>query len=129
MILFFDRSVGVTIPQALQSVTHFPDEVHWHEQHFPPDAADADWLPVVGAWGWTLIGHDFNWDRNELELAALRDYHIGAFYLWGAEESRWETLRCFAAAYDRISTVERQTPRPFLFRVHRRGGLTEVPLP
>lgn len=129
MILFFDRSMGTKIPLALRSLPNFPHEVQYHDEHFPMEALDPEWMPTVGAWGWTVIGHDYSYDKNELELAALRDYNIGAFYLWGSEASRWETLRVFANAFDKIVQADTVTPRPFVYRVQKRGNLVEVPLP
>jgi hypothetical protein len=91
--------MGTKIPEALQGIPNFPHEIRWHEAEFPPHSLDPEWMPHVGAWGWTVIGHDYHYDRREAELAALRDYRIGAFYLWGAEATRWDVLRTLVSAY------------------------------
>jgi hypothetical protein len=44
--------------------------VEVHIDHFPQDAADADWIPEVGRRGWVLITKDENIRRNPLERAA-----------------------------------------------------------
>ena len=64
MILFFDRSVGTGIPKALLSLKKFQLGVEYHEKHFAIDSPDDEWLPVVGAKGWFVIGHDYQypWD-------------------------------------------------------------------
>lgn len=90
---------------------------------------DDEWLPVVGAWGWTVLGHDYSFHENESELAAIRDYNIGAFYLWGPEDSPWEVLRAFARGYDKIVHAIATAPRPFVYRVGKAGNLTEVHFP
>ena len=55
------------------------------------------------------------------------------FYLWGAEASRWEKMRLFAKAYDRIiaavAAADIAGSRPFIYRVDRRGTLKRVALP
>lgn len=85
-------------------------------------APDDEWLPVVGKRGWTVVGHDCNYHENAPELAAVKQYKVGAFYLWGAEAPRWETMRVFAKVFDHIVDLAAKTPRPFVFRVHKHGG-------
>ena len=96
MILFFDRDVGVRLPRALLELQFDKQfhEVHYHQQHFPMDAQDDAWMPDVGAWGWTLIGHDSQHHKKPAEMSAIKQYNMGCFYLWGAEAKRWE--RCDA---------------------------------
>lgn len=128
MIMFFDRSVGITIPLVLRKL-RLPVRVEFHQGHFPSDAPDDAWLPVVGQWGWTVIGHDTKYHLTSNELAALKQYSVGCFYLWGANASKWEKMRVFAFAYRRIVAAEGSTPKPFIYRVDRRGLLKPVDLP
>ena len=129
MILFFDRSVGVGIPQILQDRRlRFPVQVEYHEAHFPIDEPDDQWLPIVGNWGWTFMGHDSSYHVKPAELSAIKQYSVGCFYLWDAESPRWEKLRCFARAYDDILEKETTTPKPFIYRISRTGRLTPVAL-
>jgi len=130
MILFFDRSIGVVVPQVLQwKSLRFPFQLHYHEQHFAVDEKDDIWLSQVGKWGWTVIGHDSKYHKKPPELSAIKPYKIGCFYLWGAENTRWEKLTCFARAYDRIVEADGATPKPFIYRVSRTGRLNMIALP
>lgn len=130
MILFFDRSVGTVVPGLLhRRELRFPVAIEWHERHFAKDALDDQWLPVIGSWGWTVIGHDSSYHLNLSELAAIKQYGIGCFYLWGAEVTRWEKLQCFARAYGRIAEADATTPRPFIYKISQRGTLRAVPIP
>lgn len=130
MILFFDRSVGVVIPKVLQwKSLRFPIQVHHHEQHFASDEEDDIWLSQVGQWGWTVIGHDSKYHQKPHELSAIKQYKIGCFYLWGGEATRWEKLKCFVRAYDRIIETEANTPKPFIYRITQRGVLRSVAIP
>jgi hypothetical protein len=128
LIFFFDRSVGRAIPEALR-ILRLRVQVEYHQLHFPADEQDDRWLPVVGAWGWLVIGQDYKYHRMPSELYALRRYSVGCFYLWGAQAPRWETMRVFAKAYDRIVDAAAATPRPFVYRVFRDGRLVSIPLP
>lgn len=130
MILFFDRSVGVVVPQILQQKRlNIPIEVHYHQEHFPMHEQDDNWLGTVGQLQWTVIGHDSRYHRRPTELSAIKQYKIGCFYLWGAEATRWEKLRCFARAYDGIIEAEANTTKPFIYRVTRMGLLRSIAMP
>jgi len=130
MILFFDRSVGTAVPQILRwRRLKLPVQVEYHEMHFPTDEEDDRWLPIVGDWGWTVIGHDSSYNTKATGLSAIKQYEIGCFYLWGSEAPRWEKLRCFSRAYDRIVEADADTPRPFIYLVSQTGRLTPEPIP
>jgi hypothetical protein len=131
MILFFDRDLGTCLPVALIQL-HFDrqfHEMHYHQQHFAQDEDDDIWLPKVGQWGWTIIGHDSSHHLKEPEISAIKQYNIGCFYLWGAEAKRWEKMQCFAKAYERIVKAEQTTPKPFIYKVIKSGRLQQVPIP
>ena len=127
-VLFFDRDVGTALPRALH-ILKLPTPFEHHQEHFPVDARDDSWMPVVGNHGWTLIGHDSRHHLEEAELSAIKQYGMGCFYLWGAEALRWEKMRCFLRAYEGILDAANRTPRPFVYRVSQKGGLTYIILP
>ena len=77
MVLFFDRSVGITIPRILIELK-IPVGIEYHQKHFKKDEEDDAWLPVVGNKGWVVIGHD-QYHRKENELMAIKQYGIGCF--------------------------------------------------
>lgn len=127
MILFFDRNVGTSLPQALRSL-NLPAQVEWHQQHFPQDAPDDQWLPVVGTWGWTVIGYDQRFHRNEAERNALKQYGVGCFYLWGGDKSGWERMRFFLNVFEKIQRADTVTARPFLFKIEGTGQVRRIAL-
>ena len=130
MILFFDKSVGTVIPQVLQWYKlKFPIRIEYHEHHFSSHELDDQWLPIVGQWGWTVIGHDSSYHLYTNELSAIKQYGMGCFYLWGSEAKRWQKLQCLARAYDRIVEAEASTPRPFIYRITETGLIKPVPIP
>ena len=125
LTFFFDRSVGTTIPRTLQRL-EMPARVERHNEHFDRDAPDDMWLPEVGAKGWTVLGYDWSYHLNQAELAAIRQYSIGVFYLWGPDARTWERVCSFAKAYDRILNAIASESRPFIFRVRQAGTLRRV---
>ena len=127
MILFFDRSVGIVVPRILKwRELRLPVGIEYHQEHFDTALGDDSWLPIVGERGWSVVGHDRYHEKSLAELHAIQQYGIGCFYLWGAEASRWEKLRCFARAFDRMVQAEANTPRPFVFDVARSGALRRL---
>ncbi|MCE2502014.1 MAG: hypothetical protein J4G13_14300 [Dehalococcoidia bacterium] len=124
-VLFFDRDVGAKLPQALISVG-LPVPVEYHQLYFPQNAADDLWMPIVGARGWVVLGRDRHHHTRESERAAVRDYGIGCFYLWGGDKPSYEKMRCFLAAYDKIIEAALTTPRPFVYRVNKAGNLLRL---
>lgn len=131
MIVFFDRDVGTALPRALIEL-HFDrqfHEMHYHQELFSMDEKDDVWLPQVGQWGWTVIGHDSQHHAQQAEISAIKQYGIGCFYLWGAESKRWDKMQCFARAYMRIVQAEIGTAKPFIYRVTKMGRLRMVPIP
>lgn len=127
MILFFDKNIGIEIPTALQKLKP-PFKVEYHAKHFPMDEDDDKWLPVVGRKSWTVIGHDRKFHKNESELAAIKRYKIGCFYLWGAEETKWEKVKVFFRACENIIMLETSTKRPFIFSVKKNGNPKRIKL-
>ena len=125
MTLYFDVNVGRKLPEALLILGL---QVEYHLQHFLINAPDDQWLADVGAWGWTVIGHDSKFHLEANELSAIKQHNIGCFYLWGAEATRWQKMICFARAYDRIIEAEANTPKPFIYRVERTGRLRAIPI-
>jgi hypothetical protein len=130
VIFFFDRSTGTAIPKALRDYLKPTDmQVEYHELYFDPLEYDDVWLPQVGDRGWFVIGQDYSYHERRSELAAIQTHGVGVFYLWGSEAPKWESLRALARGYDNILRVAATVDRPFVYRVHKHGGIQEVPLP
>ena len=127
-VLFFDRDVGTVLPRALD-LLQLPNQVEYHQKHFPSDAQDDTWMPIVGSQGWTLIGHDSRHHHRAAERSAIRQYAMGCFYLWGTQAVRWQKMRCFLRAYERIIETALNTPKPFIYRISEEGRLTAVTIP
>lgn len=93
------------------------------------DEDDDIWLPAVGQFGWTVIGHDHSYHKRPSELAAIKQYGIGVFYLWGATAPSWRYFQCLARAWDRIQEADANTPRPFIYHITQSGLLKPVQIP
>jgi hypothetical protein len=128
VILFFDRDIGKRLPEALERLRFHTQhhQIHYHLKHFAPDADDDVWLPIAGKNGWTVIGHDQRHGDKQTERDAIQQYNVGCFSIWGASNTSWEKMQCFANAYGRIVELEAITPRPFIFNVSKAGRFTQI---
>lgn len=120
MELFADRNLGVNVFPAIlraQGIT-----VHVHQDHFPHDAADVDWMPEVARRGWPILSPDIRISRDRLEVEAVMTSGAAVFCLAGghrtAEEKARNVLRCLP----QIASVLARTPRPFIARVYQPNG-------
>lgn len=95
---------------------------------FGDDVHDDTWLEFVGRKGWIAFSHDekFHKPGYETEMAAIKQFNVGCFYLWGANAVCREKALCFLKAYDKILDLVASTPRPFIYRIDQHGGIVKV---
>ena len=125
-VLFFDCDIGRGTPLAMVILELPGLSIEFHENHFQQDEPDEDWLPVVGDWGWDVIGHDSRHHTRRKELDAIKQHRMGCFYLWGAQSQGWEKARCLLTAYEGVREAIANTPRPFIYRILKSGELQAV---
>jgi hypothetical protein len=76
-----------------------------------------------------VFSHD---QKFHIELAprkAIEQHRIGCFYLWGANDTKWEKLCCFVRSHAAIVRLVHSTPRPFIYHVAHNCRLTRVQMP
>ena len=115
VVYFTDRDLGKQFPAILQ---HAGLEVEKHQDHFPPNATDQDWLRMVGERGWVAITHDKRIRYKPNELNAVRLHRVALLVVVG--KARFQDLATsFVATRGRIERfLERHTP-PFIAKVYR----------
>ena len=117
--LFIDRSLGRhAIPDALrmQGV-----EVHVHDDDFPQDARDEEWLPEVGRRGWAVITKDAKIRYRLTEQAALIAGGVRAFILTRGDLTGPEMAGIVVAALPHIARFSARHEPPFIARIARSG--------
>ena len=133
MVLFWDKNLGKKIPKALKTLKLGIDIEYYREQ-FPqkdkePENGDDFWMKPIGENGWAVTTQDYELHKKKNELFALKQYSLGCFYIWGGTATRWEIMRCFAKAYDRILEADANTPKPYVYRILKNGTLKQIELP
>ncbi len=130
-VLFFDHCVGKSIPEALRRLNPPARIKYWQKQfrRTTEHRGDKHWIPIVARQGWIIISFDSKFREREAELRAMVDSSAGCFCYWGGNATTWVRFKLLARTLDRVLQLANSTPRPFLFRVDRRGRIRQLQLP
>ena len=118
---FIDRCLGSKrIATALRQAGI---TVEVHEDHFPPDAADIDWLPPAGELGWVVLTKDANIARRTLEKMAVARSEMRLFTLTSQNLAGADMIEILLKAIVPMQNFVRKYPDPFIAKIHRDSGL------
>lgn len=130
--LFWDKNIPKAIPQVLRKLKVEVTIVRYQEMfqlsNTYPEGGDDNWLNPIGEKNWIVITQDYHFHTRLNELFAIKQHKVGVFYLWGASNTRWEIMKCFARGYDRIIDTINNSTKPFIYRVEQKGHLTQIPI-
>jgi len=127
MMLFFDRTFGHRLPDALCLLGLAAEK---HDAYFSQDTSDEEWLAEVGRRGWAVFTSDKRMARNQMALSAIADHSVGCFILCGAgHRPRWFGVRILARNWESIERLVEGEERPFLCRLYIRQPPKSVGLP
>jgi len=99
-------------------------KVEIHDQHFPQNALDEDWLTEVGRRGWIVLTKDDRIRYRPAELEAYRRNKVRVFIFGSGEMKAQEMADAFVRALPKISRLVRNKPAPFFARISRIGLVT-----
>jgi hypothetical protein len=129
LTFFFDRNIGVKLPQALLHLAP-PFQVKWHAQEgFQHDLPDDEWLAIVGQKGWIVVGQDWKFHIRDSEILAVKQHSIKCFYLPASGATKWETFCRVIKSHSKMLEVARKETAPFIFDLKSNGRLVKVKLP
>lgn len=92
-----------------------------HDDHFAPDAPDAEWLRVVGTRGWVVLTKDERIRRRPLEREALAAAGVRAFALTARHMTGAEMGTALVRARGAMEDLLRRRRPPFTASVTRHG--------
>lgn len=119
---FLDRSLGkIRIATALRQAGAI---AHIHDDYFPPNAKDEDWLTQVGQNGWIVLTKDHRIRYRNLEREALMNAGVGAFILTAGDMQGDEMAEIFVKALSAIAKFLQKHKKPFIARVARDGSVS-----
>jgi hypothetical protein len=58
-------------------------------------------------------------------IAAIKQYNVGCFYLWGASVPTWDKMTAFMRAHGNIVTCVATSQKPFIYSVDYIGRLDQ----
>jgi predicted nuclease of predicted toxin-antitoxin system len=118
IVFYIDRCLGRKLAQTLQDQGL---TIALHDDHFPQNALDVEWLPKVGQRGWVVLTKDTRISRNTTERLSVAFHNIRMFALTSQNLTGEEMANAFVAAIDRIYKHLRQYDAPFIAKVYRDG--------
>lgn len=110
---FTDRNLGRQFPTLLRDAGL---TVIAHDDEFPQDTPDEDWLPRAGREGWVMLTRDkqIRWRANQRDL--VMEHAVALFALSGSGR----TSELAELVVQNLAAVERflaRHPPPFLAKV------------
>ncbi|MBI4591085.1 MAG: hypothetical protein HY725_19840 [Candidatus Rokubacteria bacterium] len=119
---FLDRSLGKKkIATALRQAGV---QVEIHDDHFPQDARDEDWLQEAGRRGWIVLTKDRRIRHRALELSAVVRAGVRVFVLTAGDLQGGEMAEIFVKALPAMNGFAAQHSPPFIARVSRTGSVS-----
>lgn len=119
-----DRSLGkFKVAAALRNAGA---TVEVHDDHFPQDAPDEEWLRVAGENGWVALTKDKNIRFHTREKEALMAYGVRAFVLSAKALSAEEMGQVFVRALPKIARALNENRGGFVATVTQGGAVNLV---
>lgn len=97
-----------------------------HDELFPQDAPDEDWLKAAGKNGWVVLTKDKNIRYHTREMRAFKSHGVKAFVLTGKALNADEMAAIFVGALPRIARILAHQKGPFMATITRGGTLKIV---
>ena len=99
-------------------------QVMVHDDHFPQNARDADWLTAVGRKTWIVITRDERIRYRTAEKQAIRRAKVRAFFLAAQGDLRAEMLaEIFLKALPKVRAIAARESAPFIAKIWRDGSV------
>jgi hypothetical protein len=118
---FIDRCLGSK--KIVAALRQAGITVEIHDNHFPADAADVDWLPQVGEWGWVVLTKDANISRRTLEKMAVTRANIQLFILTAQQLASNDMIAILIKAIVPMQHFVHKHPAPFIAKIYRDSRL------
>ncbi len=98
--------------------------LHIHDDHFPPNAKDEDWLAEAGQRGWIVLTKDHRIRYRHVERLALMKAGVAAFILTSGDLHGEEMAQIFVKALPRIERFLRKHAKPFIAKIAKDGSVS-----
>lgn len=124
-VFFVDRSLGRhVVADALRAAGA---RVEVHDDHFPQDAPDEVWLPVVGQREWAVLTKDDRIRYRQAETTAAASAGVALFIFVGKGMRGTAIADALVTALPAMTEMLATQRRPFVAKVSRAGAVTLLP--
>jgi predicted nuclease of predicted toxin-antitoxin system len=116
--IFVDRCLGKRIGAPLAAAGA---EVFLHDDHFPQDAEDHDWLTEVGKRGWIVLTKDQWIRRRPIQRDALLDADLKVFCFMSGSVPFSDMTQIISDCLPTIRKIVDKTRPPFIAGIYKDG--------
>ncbi|GAB1540925.1 hypothetical protein NUACC21_35940 [Scytonema sp. NUACC21] len=121
IVFFVDRCLGSK--RVVETLRNSGVSIEIHDDHFPRDAQDVDWLPEVGKRGWVILTKDAKIGKRTSEKFAVVSAKIKMFVLASQSMSGEQMIEAFLKAIVPTQEFVRKYPAPFIAKIFRDGHI------
>ena len=118
-VFFVDRSSGKY--ELVDGLKNLGLNVERHDDHFTQTTLDVEWISHCGEKQWIIVSSDKNIKKNPLEIQAVLNAKVAAFFFTSASISSQQQIEAFSKALKRISNFVLNQERPFIARISPDG--------
>jgi PIN like domain len=119
VIFFIDRCLGRGIvPRALRAAGA---TVEIHDEHFPPDTRDEDWLVEVGNRHWVVLTQDKNIRYHDSEILSIAQANVRVFVLASTHLSGDANALTFVNTLPIMTKFALNNQPPFIVNIYHPG--------
>ncbi|MBI4641480.1 MAG: hypothetical protein HY731_12345 [Candidatus Tectomicrobia bacterium] len=122
LVFFLDRSLGKKI--IAEALRQAGVDVQIHDDYFPPDTRDEEWLTTAGQRGWIVLTKDRRIRYRTPERTALLRADVRAFVLTAGNLQGVEMAAIFIKALSSMRRFVADAPPPFIATVTRSGKVS-----
>ena len=115
LVFFTDRDLGKRFPEIMASTGL---SVKRHDDLFPPDCPDEQWLAQIGESGWIAITHNARIRYMPNERDAVIRHRVSLLVVVGKAPLR-ELAENFVATMPRIAEFLERHHAPLIAKVYR----------
>ena len=124
-VFFLDRNLGrYTVARALCAENI---KVEVHDDHFPEDALDEEWIKSVAENSWIAVTKDDRIRHRTAEINAIRDYKARVIIVVSRNATGREIAEILLKGHKRIIRLAMRTPAPFIAKIYRGGSVRRMP--
>ncbi len=117
IVFFIDRCLGKKL--ILDRLRKTGITVKIHDDCFPQNAKDIEWIPEVGKREWIILTKDANIGKNQLERLCIAQAKIRMFTLASQNLSGEEMANIFEQSIISMQRFIEKNPAPFIAKIYR----------